>query len=106
MVSLKPPEMREVTIQACSIMGGGITPAKEGHPGLFVTDCDSTPGNSAALVLSFETAANGDVKTVEPVGISKGSFEKVGDYQSWDLKTNSNIGILLDGSFNSNLVSK
>jgi hypothetical protein len=93
MVSLRPPNMREVEIQAChmkQIVFGGA------QPGELLTDCDNSYGNSAALYFIRDPA---NPTMLLPVAMHGGSIDKLGDYQPWSREKNTAVAILLEHSF-------
>ncbi len=98
-VSLKPPGMMDLIIQACVVKR--VSPPNSG-PGLLETDCESVDGMSGSIFLLPKS--NGPTTSLQPIALLTASVEKVGDNQPWDFNRNSTIGIILDSSFNQDLV--
>lgn len=105
MISLEPPKMERVVIQACNALKPPTLIGPD-VPAIIGTDCDNYPGNSAALYIHPKFNGSREVVNFDPVAIHRGGVEKVGDNKNWDLKTNTGVAIILDENFNKNLVSK
>ena len=63
---------------------------------------------SGFLALSNDqilTSRHGPTTSLRPLALLTGSVEKVGDNQPWDFNLNSTVGIMLDSSFNKDLIA-